>query len=370
MGLISFGGPAAHIGYFRTTFVERLKWLDDKTYANFIALSQFLPGPSSSQVGFTIGLNRAGLGGGIAAFLGFTLPSFLLFYFLAIFDTSSVDSALINGIVNGLKLFAVIIVVDAVYGMYNSFCKDILSRTIALLTTMILLFFATLGSQIAALFMAALIGMQFKRNDTKKRDTKNVKLKVNYLIAFFAFLFMLPLLSYLDERVSLFSAFYEAGSLVFGGGHVVLPLLQQTVGENLSNDTFLVGYSAAQAVPGPMFTLASYLGANMLTQTPFLGSVLAVTAIFIPGFLLILAFKDSWESFAKQPKVSAAVYGINASVVGILAAALINPIAANAIYGINDAIIAVIGYILLRVVKIPVYWLIILFCLIGVLVLR
>jgi len=366
LGFVSFGGPAAHIGYFRTAFVEKLKWLDDKAYANLIALSQFLPGPSSSQVGFAIGLNYGGLGGAIAAFFGFTLPSFLLLYLLAVLDVSSAQSHLLDGMINGLKLFAVVVVADAIYGMYKSFCKDFLTKSVALMTAFALLFFATLFSQILVLLLAALIGMVYRKKSTDMTQTKIEKPKKVYLILFFAFLFLVPIFSALSHEVWLFSAFYEAGSLVFGGGHVVLPLLQQTVGDSLSHETFLVGYAAAQAVPGPMFSLASYLGASILNESPFIGSLIAVIAIFLPGFLLILAFKDSWESFAKQPKISGAVYGVNASVVGLLTAAFIHPISTTAIHGFVDVALAIGGFVLLRVAKIPVYWLIVIFCIVGI----
>jgi chromate transporter len=213
---------------------------------------------------------------------------------------------------------------------------------------------------------AAMIGIIFKKENINITQITTKKPKKVYLALFFVLLFFVPIFSHLSQEIWLFGAFYEAGSLVFGGGHVVLPLLQQTVGDSLSHDTFLVGYGAAQAVPGPMFALASYLGASILNESPFLGATIAVIAIFLPGFLLILAFKDSWESFAKQPKISAAVYGINASVVGLLVAAFVHPISTAAIHGFTDVALAIGGFILLRVVKIPVYWLIVLFCMVGI----
>lgn len=365
LGFVSFGGPVAHIGYFRTVFVEKLKWLDDKAYANLIALSQFLPGPGSSQVGFALGLNRAGLGGGLAAFLGFTLPSFLLLYVLAVFDISHSQNSILNGVIYGLKLFAVVVVTDAIYGMFKSFCKDSYSIAIAIVSACIILLFASLFIQIAVLSIFALVGILIKKNSTSDKGHNTVKPKYIYLILFFAILFGVPFISQTNQYLWLFSAFYEAGSLVFGGGHVVLPLLQQTIGDNISSDSFLLGYAAAQAVPGPMFSLASYLGADILGESRFFGALIATLAIFLPGFLLVLALKDSWESLAKKPSVAGAVYGINASVVGLLIAAFINPVFISAVHGWLDFGMTILGFFILKYFKVPIYYLIVVFCVFG-----
>lgn len=366
LGFISFGGPMAHLGYFRKTFVEKLRWLDEATYAKLVALSQFLPGPSSSQVGFSIGLKRGGLIGGIVAFVAFTFPSFFILYLLATFNISQSDNSIINGIIAGLKLFAVVIVADAALGMFKSFCKDKVSIVIFISATFILLFFNSVFIQTFVLIGAALLGGILIKNkpDTELLEPKKIKLFP--FILFLILLFTLPFLSFYSDIIKIFSAFYEAGSLVFGGGHVVLPLLEQSLGNMITDENFLLGYSLAQAVPGPMFTIASFLGADILHSSPFFGALLSTIAIFLPGFLLILSFWDSFESYTKKDKVLNAIAGVNAAVVGLLTAVLINTVIPSGIHSYLDFALAAFGLYVLRKFKIPVLYMITVFILIGI----
>ena len=350
LGCISFGGPAAHIGYFQTTFVQKLNWLDQQAYGKLVALSQFLPGPGSSQVGFAIGLRRAGLAGGLSAFIGFTLPSFFLLYLLAIFALDSRDSTMINGVIQGLKLLAVIVVADACLSMFKSFCKDKLSIALMIISTLCLLAFPSLCTQVAVLLLAALAGIFLSTSPEKPQSTLTMLgIKRFPLIAFSVLFVGLPFIN-----TELFASFYQAGSLVFGGGHVVLPLLQQTVGEQISNDQFLTGYAVAQAVPGPMFTLATYLGATLLPAEPLIGALLATIGIFLPGFLLIYGLQNAWETLTQNPKVAAGAAAINAAVVGLLVSALYNPVLVSAVAQPLDLIIVVIGFLALRIMKLPI----------------
>ena len=363
LGCISFGGPAAHIGYFQTTFVQKLSWLDQQAYVKLVALSQFLPGPGSSQVGFAIGLRRAGLAGGLAAFIGFTLPSFFLLYLLAIFALDSRDSIMINGVIQGLKQLAVIVVADASLSMFKSFCKDKLSITLMVISTLCFLVFPSLWIQMAVLALAALAGILLSRSSDKSQSTLTMLgIKRFPLIAFSVLFVGLPFIN-----AELFASFYQAGSLVFGGGHVVLPLLQQTVGEQISNDQFLTGYAAAQAVPGPMFTLATYLGATLLPAEPLTGALLATFGIFLPGFLLIYGLLNTWETLTQNPKVAGGAAAINAAVVGLLVSALYNPVFVSAVTQPLDLIIVVFGFLALRIMKLPMTALVVVMSAIGVL---
>lgn len=262
LGFISFGGPAAHIGYFQKTFVQKLQWIDSQAYARLISMSQFLPGPGSSQIGFAIGVRRAGIFGGIAAFVGFTLPSFLLLYFLAT-TNSEQYSSVFAGIVHGLKLLAVVVVADAVLSMFKSFCKERISIAIAVFTSAALLFMPSLWTQMSVLVMAAIVGILYTKPNLHNNLAK-IRFKKLPLIVFFIFFFGLPLLAAMSPWLELFSDFYQSGSLVFGGGHVVLPLLQQTLGDSISTDRFLLGYASAQAVPGPMFSVAAFFGSGFI----------------------------------------------------------------------------------------------------------
>jgi len=363
LGCISFGGPVAHIGYFHTTFVQKLKWLDQDAYAKLVALSQFLPGPGSSQVGFAVGLKRAGLAGGLAAFLGFTLPSFILLYLLATFVLDASSSNTFGGIVQGLKLLAVIVVADASLSMFKSFCKDRLSILLMVLSVVCLLALPNLWTQMTLLLLSAIIGASLATtSEQRELNSANSTIKLIPLIIFFALFLGLPLVG-----PALFSSFYQAGSLVFGGGHVVLPLLQQTVGDAMTNDQFLTGYAAAQAVPGPMFTLATFLGAELSPEQPLIGALLATVGIFLPGLLLIYALQGAWASLAQNTRVAGAAAAINAAVVGLLVSALYDPVFTSAVSQPLDMAIVVLGFFTLRVMKLPIIVLVISLSVIGVL---
>ncbi len=365
LGLLSFGGPAAHLGYFQKTFVQKLNWIEQASYARLIALSQFLPGPGSSQVGFALGLKRAGLFGGIAAFLGFTLPSFLLMAALAIYQPSDSASDVVTGTVHGLKLLAVVVVADAVLSMLKSFCSNRASLAIGLLAAAILLWFPGLWIQIGVLAIAALVGMSIGTPKIEPQHAAPNRIVWLPLIVFAMLLLALPLAASLVLSLKPFASFYQTGSLVFGGGHVVLPLLQQTIGDAITPDRFIAGYAAAQAVPGPMFSLASFLGAELSPANAWLGALIATLGIFLPGFLLVLSLHGAWESLAAQPKVAKAVWGINAAVVGLLLAALYNPIFTSAVSTPAHAAQALIGLCALRAFKLPIVVLVLSFSSIG-----
>ena len=367
LGWVSFGGPAAHIGYFRATFVEKRRWLSDEEYAQLVALSQFLPGPGSSQVGFAIGYKHAGLPGAIAAFLGFTLPSILLMLALATLSTALTDNSYFHGVIHGLKLLAVVVVADAAWGMYKNFCQNRLTAGLCFFTAVMLLIVPNLWTQITVLILAALIGQALLKQQNTTAPKLSTAHHLNYfpLITFALLLFGLPVLAGIAPQLALFSDFYQAGSLVFGGGHVVLPLLQNLVGDQLSSDAFLTGYAAAQAVPGPMFTFATYIGYSLLPDMPLLGALLATFAVFLPGFLLLLGVLNGWQTLAAQPRLAGAISGVNAAVVGLLLSALYQPVFSSAVLGPVDMALIFVGAFLLRVVNVPIILLVTFFVLAG-----
>jgi chromate transporter len=365
LGWVSFGGPAAHIGYFRQAFVEKRGWLSDSDYAQIVALSQFLPGPGSSQVGFAVGYHRGGLKGAIAAFIGFTLPSVIIMVILASASSQLMGQPIFEQVVHGLKLLAVVVVADATWGMYKNFCKHKVSVALAFITAIVLLIVPSLTSQMAVLVAAAIVGMQALA--PREQDTQHQKVTVNAwpLALFVLLLLVLPLAAASHPSINLFSQFYQAGSLVFGGGHVVLPLLQNSLGDAVSTETFLTGYAAAQAVPGPMFTMATYLGFHLLPGSPIAGALLATLAIFLPGFLLLLGVLSHWRQLAQRPRVSGAIAGVNAAVVGLLAAALYQPVVVSAVGNGMDMAAVLLGFYLLKQLKLPIVWLVALFVVMG-----
>lgn len=366
LGWISFGGPAAHIGYFRQRFVEQLKWLNDEEYAQLVALSQFLPGPGSSQVGFAVGYRQGGLSGAIAAFIGFTLPSMLLMILLATLSSQLTDSGWFEAAVHGLKLLAVVVVADATLGMFGNFCKQKLTITLCIATAMALLILPGIGTQLLALVLAALVGLRWLTGEQPAAGSGTAQLSWLPLLLFAALFLLLPLIAGVTPLLQLFSDLFQAGSLVFGGGHVVLPLLQGLVGDQMSADSFLTGYAAAQAVPGPMFTLATWLGYNLTPTTPIAGALIATLAIFLPGFLLLLAVLKNWQTLAAQPHLAGAIKGINAAVPGLLLAALYQPVFTSAVINAVDMALVIAGFALLRVAKLPIIALVALFILSGV----
>lgn len=360
LGLFSFGGPIAHIAYFKKTFVDKLKWLDDESYTKIVALSQFLPGPSSSQVGFTIGLKRGGIVGAILAFIAFTLPSFIFLYLIWYFGIFQDDSAYVNSIIYALKLFAVVIVLDATISMFKNFCKDKITISIFFFASILFIFFSSFFNQIFVLVLCAVFGFLFIKSEVKTKEKITLP---NFLILFIflALLFLAFTFQFKNELINLFFNFYKSGSLVFGGGHVVLPLLQESLGEKVINDTFLIAYSLAQTVSGPMFTIATYLGADIIKQSPLLGAIVATFGIFLGGFLLILAFHKSFESFSQNEKLSKIIKAINSGVVALLFATLINTIIPSAIYSLFDILVVLIGFVLIRYLKVNIFYIIFVF---------
>ena len=352
LGCVSFGGPAAHMGYFQNTFVQKLKWIDQAAYARLISLSQFLPGPGSSQIGFALGLRRAGILGGITAFLGFTLPSFLLMYLLAITDTNPQTRPLFSGIIHGFKLLAVVVVADATLKMFRTFCKEKISIGIAVLTASALLWMPGLWTQMGTLLAAAAIGTYYG-SDRSQQPVESARFKWIPLLLFILIFAGVPLISNHTVWLEQFAAFYHSGSLVFGGGHVVLPLLQQMLGESIDTDRFLLGYAAAQAVPGPMFSLAAFLGSELSPGSAFAGALVATAGIFLPGFLLVISFHGAWESLASRPGIAGASWGINAAVVGLLFAALYQPVFVSAVVHSRDLTMVLIGFFALHTLKLP-----------------
>ncbi|HHQ4600206.1 TPA: chromate efflux transporter [Aeromonas veronii] len=358
LGCISFGGPAAHIGYFQRTFVQRLGWLTQAEFARLLALCQLLPGPASSQLGFAIGRHRAGLGGALSAFIGFTLPSFLLLLAAAIGIGQLGSNLWLDAALHGLKLLALIVVADAVLTMSRQFCATGVTQGIMVVTAAALWWQPGLMTQLLMLAGAALICARSQRGAGSVPASAELPAAASSqphwpTLLLFGILFIsLPLLG--SPLGQLVADFYRAGSLVFGGGHVVLPLLQESVGHTLNEQQFLTGYSLAQLVPGPMFTLATYLGAQLQPEMPMIGALLATLALFAPGFLLLWAVGPCWQQWLARPRLAGAVTGINAAVVGLLLAALYQPVWQSAVLAPTDLALAAIGFYLLRVLKLPV----------------
>ncbi len=358
LGCISFGGPAAHIGYFQRTFVQRLGWLTQAEFARLLALCQLLPGPASSQLGFAIGRHRAGLGGALSAFLGFTLPSFLLLLAAAIGIGQLGSNLWLDAALHGLKLLALIVVADAVFTMSRQFCATGMTQGIMVVTAAALWWQPGLLTQLLMLAGAALICARSQSGAGSVPASAELPSAASSqphwpTLLMFGILFIgLPLLG--SPLGQLVADFYRAGSLVFGGGHVVLPLLQESVGHTLNEQQFLTGYSLAQLVPGPMFTLATYLGAQLQPEMPLIGALLATMALFVPGFLLLWAVGPCWQQWLARPRLAGAVTGINAAVVGLLLAALYQPVWQSAVLAPTDLALAAIGFYLLRVLKLPV----------------
>ncbi len=358
--MTSFGGPVAHLGYFRAEFVERRRWLSERAYVDLVALSQFLPGPASSQTGFGIGLVRGGYLGGLAAWLGFTLPSALLLLLFAYGAGTLAGAPFGAGLLHGLKLVAVAIVAQAVFGMARSLCPDRPRAAIALAALVLLAFAPGSVGQVAAIALGGLAGLVFCRGDLGGApDDMPMPVSRAVGLACLAGFFLLLALAFVPVSASLpalFNAFYRSGGLVFGGGHVVLPLLRDAVVTPgwVSDNAFLAGYGAAQAVPGPLFTFAAYLGA--VAGTPpagVLGAVVAIIAIFLPGILALMGVLPFWHQLRAQPNAQAAMRGINAAVVGLLASALYNPVWVSAVREPADFVVAAVGFSLLTVWRAP-----------------
>ncbi len=370
LGLTSFGGPIAHLGYFREEFVVRRRWLSEEGYADLVALCQFLPGPASSQVGIGIGLSRGGIPGAIAAWSGFTLPSALALIAFALGLNALGDTAG-SGWLYGLKVAAVAVVAQAVLGMLEKLCPDWPRRLIMVAAALIALAVSGIVGQLSALVVAALIGLKFACKKDSKDSTAlhlavNKSISTGAILLFLGLLGVLPLFAGLtgNNGIALFDSFYRSGALVFGGGHVVLPLLQAEVVIPgwISEDLFLAGYGAAQAVPGPLFTLSAFLGAAM-TAGPggISGGLWCLLAMFLPSFLLVIGILPFWDGLRRNQLVRKLLYGINAGVVGLLAAALIYPVFTTAIHGVVGLLLAGVAFWLLVYRKLPA-WLVVLVC--------
>jgi chromate transporter len=356
LGLTSFGGPVAHLGIFRTEFVERRAWLDDKSYADLVALCQFLPGPASSQVGIALGLGRAGWLGALSAWMGFTLPSAAALILFALGVTHWADLAQ-SGALHGLKVVAVAIVAQAVWGMAKTLCPDRQRAGIAIVAALLVLAVPSAIGQVGAIIAGGIAGRWAVRLGhvpiAEHRDYGvSKRTGAAMLLMFGLLLVLLPVLAaaFRSPELSVVSSFYQSGALVFGGGHVVLPLLQTSVVPNglVSNDVFLAGYGAAQAVPGPLFTFAAYLGAVMTSPLGgWIGGLTLLVAIFVPAFLMVAGALPFWEPLRQRDGVQRAMAGVNAAVVGVLAAALYDPVWTSAIHSRSDFGLALAAFGLL-----------------------
>ena len=362
LGLTSFGGPVAHLGYFRSAFVERRRWLDDATYTDIIALCQFLPGPASSQVGITIGILRAGLPGGLAAWLGFTMPSALAMIAFG-YGVARLGDIAQAAWLHGLKIVAVAVVAQAVWSMARSLCPDRARASMAVAAALLVLAMPNALGQIAVIALGGIIGWRFLPTTTTTvatplRVTIAKPLAIAALILFACLLAGLPVIAALNDNhaLALFDSFYRSGALVFGGGHVVLPLLQKAVAPTgwIGNDAFLAGYGAAQAMPGPLFTFAAYLGTVMQpAPSGWVGGLLCLLAIYLPSFLLLIGVLPFWDALRRRRAVQAALKGINAAVVGLLVAALYTPVWTSAILGPADFGLGLAAFLLLVFWRVP-----------------
>lgn len=373
LGLTSFGGPIAHLGYFHEEYVKRRKWIDEQSYADLVALCQFLPGPASSQVSIAIGIARAGLPGGFAAWLGFTLPSALALIAFA-FGIGAFANAGDVGWLHGLKVVAVAVVAQAVWGMARSLCPDRERVTLAILASIVTLAWPTAFGQLSSIAIAGIVGSIIFPG-TPSASVSHIRFPVTKRtgiiawIIFFSLLIGLPLLGQITtgHALEVFDSFFRVGSLVFGGGHVVLPLLQtEVVGPGwVTNEQFVAGYGAAQAVPGPLFTFAAYLGAVMGTEpNGWTGALLTLVAIFLPSFLLVIGALPFWDLLRSTPVFQSALKGVNAAVVGLLLTALYTPVWTSAIHSPADFGLGLVAVALLIFWKCPP-WLVVILTAIG-----
>lgn len=375
LGLTSFGGPIAHLGYFRDEFVTRRRWLSDRSYADLVALCQFLPGPASSQVGMALGLARHGYAGALAAWAGFTLPSAILLILLALGLTTH-GELLPTGVVHGLKIVAVAVVTQAVWSMARHLCAGLVRMMLMAFATGAALLMPSTFAQLGIITLAGVAGLLLcKPEPVHDHDVLPITIShragVLWLILLFSLLIGLPIVStgmasgMASQALIQINAFFRTGALVFGGGHVVLPLLQTAVVTPgwVSNDVFLAGYGAAQAMPGPLFTFAAFLGAASPATllSGWIGGLACLLAIFAPSFLLVAGALPFWEQLRRNPHAQAALMGINAAVVGLLLAALCHPIGTSAIHSLQDLVMAVIALIALMAWKWPP-WLVVLAC--------
>jgi chromate transporter len=375
LGVTSFGGPLAHIGYFREELVVRRQWVDDATYSDLVALCQFLPGPASSQVGFSLGVMRAGYWGGLAAWTGFTLPSAVLMTVFAFGAAELAGGPIGQGALHGLKLVAVAIVAQAVWGMARTLCPDRQRASIACIAALLILLGHSPGLQIGTILMGGVAGFWLCRQQILTsmgtlESAVSRRVGIAALTLFGLLLAALPALARMSQGVAVFDAFYRSGALVFGGGHVVLPLLSKALVTPgwVSEDAFLAGYGAAQALPGPLFTFATYLGA-LAGPGPrgVAGATLGLVGIFLPGILILLGALPFWDSLRQRAGAQAVMRGINAAVVGLLGAALYNPLWISSVKSGRDLAVALVGFVLLTAWRAPPLIVVILGALGGVL---
>ena len=367
LGLTSFGGPVAHLGYFHDDLVKRRKWLSEQDYAELIAICQFLPGPASSQVGLAIGWTKAGFAGALAAWFGFTMPSAMALIAFG-YGVVAFGESMNAGLLQGLKIAAVAVVAQALWQMSKSLCPDWQRRVLGLVAAAIAIFWPTPLGQVGTILLGGLVGWIFFTADPKHAasalgQNTSKTFGAIMLAIFFTLLIALPLIASISgtQSLAVVDSFYRSGSLVFGGGHVVLPLLQSEVVPTgwVSKDAFLAGYGAAQAVPGPLFTFAAFLG-TVMADAPngWAGGLLALVAIFIPSFLLVFGALPFWQMLRRQSGVQSALLGVNAAVVGLLLAAFYDPVWTNGILTPVDFILAAIAFIALVFWKAP-SWLIV-----------
>jgi len=367
LGLTSFGGPVAHLGYFHDEFVKRRGCLQEERYAGLVALCQFLPGPASSQVGIAIGISQAGLRGGLAAWIGFTLPSALAMLLFALLVTELRTADLDLAWLHGLKVVAVAVVAQAIWGMARSLCPDRSRASLAIVATILALTWPGVAGQLAAIGGGALVGLfcfrdKIANTDPPPQFTGNRKAASLSLVLFLLLLLILPLLAVGNSQLwSLIDSFYRSGALVFGGGHVVLPLLQAEVVETgwISQDVFLAGYGAAQAVPGPLFSFSAFLGGALpVAPNGWGGGGLCLLAIYLPSFLLIVGVLPFWDQLGKIQNIRSALVGVNAAVVGLLLAAFYDPVWCRGILSAEDFLLALLTFGLLVFWKCPA-WLVV-----------
>lgn len=359
LGLTSFGGPIAHLSYFHDEYVKKKKWISEHAYADLVVLCQFLPGPASSQVGMAIGLSRAGILGAILSWIGFTLPSAIILIIFGL-GITHIDAGSHQQWLHGLKVVAVAVVAQAVLGMGKKLCPDKERATIAIISAVIALLNHSAFIQVLILTAAGMLGAYFLKPSTELPHEPLHKGRRSvgafFLVLFAGFLIFLPMLRPMAQEFKLFDSFFRAGALVFGGGHVVLPLLQAEVVPTgwVTNDLFMAGYGVANAIPGPLFAFSAYLGAvSSTTPNGLTGAFICLIAAFLPSFLLIVGVLPFWEKLRSLPKIRQSMLGLNAAVVGILLAALYNPVWTSAIFSSKDFALAAVGFLLIEIWKLP-----------------